>query len=367
MAGLDSPVVLFLDDNVEELEPLARAVQDAGAAKSEVVFPGAVTEEHLRDADLVIVDYTIGNWTDNEKDRRISLLPKNGVALAAVLRQYSEGLKTAPPTGYSLITADPRSLGAMPAERRPHVISRLTNLEWFFDKRNGIRDASRIVSLGSSVRALPIDAALAFGTIDGLVDILGVPAGHPLRPRFEDDVARCRPPMHHIAERSHGLIILRWLLHRILPHTCFLLDQWHLAARLRVTPDSLSDAMANNKDLGAQLAEWSYRGPLADFDGPRWWRSGVEQWLWNGTGGQSADDDAVLRFLNNFAGGLKPLQIRLPVVTIDSDFNPVLPFVSFDDVVAVHLDDWPSYAEPAYVTKQMLEEHSELNAYVVSF
>ena len=39
-------------------------------------------------------------------------------------------------------------------------------------------------------------------------------------------------------------------------------------------------------------------------------------------------------------------------------------FASFSDTKALRLDDWPDYAEPAYVTNETLQQNPEMKAYV---
>src|SRR5262249_27180871 len=148
-----------------------------------------------------------------------------------VFRQYSDA--KAPPTGYALITGQGQGFGPLPSERRPHVISRLSNVEWFFEKRAPQeRTASQIVDLSRAIRSLPPNVKQDLNDVAALVRFLGVDDNDSLLDRYCDAVMRCRPPLHHLSERSHGLVIIRWLLHRILPHTCFLFDVAHLAARL---------------------------------------------------------------------------------------------------------------------------------------
>ena len=128
------PKVVFIDDDVETLSPLNELVKKNGNLRSDVYSPADVDKELLIDTDLVIVDFTLTNWIDKEPVDQLSLRPINGIALAAVLRQHSEQFRDFPPTGFALITGQPESLGPLPGERRPHIVSRLNNVEWFFEK-----------------------------------------------------------------------------------------------------------------------------------------------------------------------------------------------------------------------------------------
>ena len=201
--------------------------------------------------------------------------------------------------------------------------------------------------------------------VNRLLELLGVAEQNPLFERYLDAVRICRPPIHHLSKESGGLILIRWLLHRILPHTCFLIDERHLAARLRVSIASLRNELNLNGDLQKHLLNYKYTGPLAKFDGPRWWRAGIEQWLWDITEGESAKADVVFSALSvSGATNLQQIEAVRPVVTLDKDLKQEDALSSRSDVVAIQLDDWPSYAEPAYIRRETLEEHEFLKLFV---
>lgn len=368
MSEHESPYILFIDDNEEQLRPLADAVNAKGDVDSLVIGPDDVDDDGLKRADLVAVDYTLDDWTTELASNPISAVPLNGIALAAVLRQHSHRIKSAPPTAFALITGNADSLGQLPAEQRAHVVSRLSNLEWFFQKQTETKkNAQQLVSLASAVRQLPENVVDGLSSLDTFLGFLGVHQGDELSERYAVAVSRCRPPIHYLAKRSHGLVVLRWLLHRILPHTCFLLDSVQLAARLRVRRDALETALANGGTLAAELEQFRYCGPLHDFDGLRWWRDGIEQWLWNKTDGESASDESVVAVVNDAAGQqLEPIGKRRPVAALDENFRREDDFASYDEVVAVQLDDWPSYAEPAYFRRDLVEEHKYLAMFLSS-
>lgn len=364
----EGPRIAFIDDHTEELDALSDLVQRSGASISEVRSPAQVDEELLKLTDLIVVDYTLDDWIDNEPVEQLSLRPVNGVALAAVLRQHSAKLRDFPPTGFALITGQGNALGPLPAERRPHVISRLNNVEWFFEKAvdaGGAQDnATMAVSLAKAIAELPKSVGTRLGNMDALMTFLGA-VDHDVQDRLRDAVHRCRPPIHHLAERSHGLMILRWILHRILPHTTFLLDRLHLAARLHVTPTWLYTQLHEGSALEALLAGQRYHGPLSDFDGPRWWRDGVEQLLWDATDGNSSKPKEIHKAM--MAAGIEEpddVGISRPVVTLDHNLNVNSEFSPAESTVPLHLDDWPSYAEPAFIRKEELAEHEQLKMYV---
>lgn len=361
----NGPRIAFIDDHQEELQAFAEQVKEAGASESKVYNPSEVSEELLRDTDLVIVDYTLEDWVDSVQvdNDQLSLKPINGIALSSVLREHSSKLKEFPPTGFALITGKPERLCPTPSERRPHVVSRLNNVEWYFEKQTP--NPAQVISLATAISQLPESVSKQLGSMDALLDYFEV-TSHRLRERFYSAVSRCRPPIHDLAQRSHGLVILRWLLHRILPHTTFLMDSLHLAARLRITPDSLRQCLTPDSPLSALLSEHAYTGPLDTFDGPRWWREGVEQLLWENTEGESSNTTAIHKSLE-IAGvqGFDPVTFERPVVVLDQDLKPQDQLAGIHEVVQLQLDDWPSYAEPAYMRKDYLGDHPDMKMFAV--
>jgi hypothetical protein len=369
MSEREAPTVVFIDDDQEELAPLAKSVAEAGMLGCKVDSPGDVDINLLRDADLVIVDYNLDKWIKDVDTSNLSLIPSNGTALSAVLREHyrKPELTHFPPTGFALITGEPQGVCSTPGERRPHVVARLSNLEWYFEKHDDHEaNVQRIASLATAIHSLPRDLSKHIVGLETLMELLGVETSDLLAGRYIESVSYCRPPIHHLSKESGGLVLLRWLLHRILPHTCFLLCQTELAARLRVSPESLAQELSNSSHLGQALAPYNYTGLLSNFDGRRWWRGGIEQFLWDITDGESMDSDALRASLDKVGASLlSPIDITRPVVTIDETFKTEARLSSINDTVALHLDDWPSYAEPAYLRRDLLEANEELQLFVV--
>src|SRR5262249_33818449 len=157
----------------------------------------------------------------------------------------------------------------------------------------------------------------------------------------------------------HGLAFLRWLLHRILPYPCFLWDTYRLAARLRVTHASLQSALDSN--FSSLLEPCRYKGALIDFLGLRWWRCGIEAFIWELTEGDPFEPQRVRGLLAQRTGiSLEPTASLQPSVCVDENYQP-LP-EACDPAEAVHIqpDDWPPYADLAWTTLQLAREHPRL-------
>jgi hypothetical protein len=364
MADTRPATVLFIEDQEAELRLLAEEIRSAGVA-AEILAPEDVELADLEKANLVVVDYNLGGWLQFLQDIPLSAKPPNGVAVASVLREHVASVQPFPPTGFALITGKGEEISRLPSEQRAHVISRLSNLEWFFEKQAGLENATPICSLSSAIQGIPEDIG-SLGQIENLAEFLGTHRDDVLFERYCNSIHRCRPPIHNLAIQSHGITLIRWLLHRILPHATFLIDTLHLAARLLITPDSLVGELTKQTEFTKAIGSLEYDGPLSDFDGTRWWTDGIEQWLWEITNHNSDDPEAIHEALR--MNGFQPqtLGLRRPVVTLDPNLKPETEFAELDDVVAVSLDDWPSYAQSAYMRKSTIRENTNLTMYVDS-
>lgn len=178
------------------------------------------------------------------------------------------------------------------------------------------------------------------------------------------EIQRCRPPIHEFAEHTHGIGVVRWALHKILPYPTFLLDEAHLAARLRVTLQSLR-SVVHSAEFAALFDNTRYSGQLATFLGQRWWRAGIEDAIFEATASQPGD----LRVLHDV------LKERLPKIEVHTARRlfPVLGrqfktkdvLATEDAVVEVRPDDWPPFADEAWALRSDLEDAPELKAVAV--
>ncbi len=365
------PLVLVIDDRSDE-ERLRDQVWGADI-EVWVEHPQDVTDLQLLQASLVLVDYRLDNWPERDNASCLGLRPPNGLALAAVFREQVQGDQTQA-IAFAVHSAHlPDLSGGLPPEPRQHLIARAHNLEWVFAKtttRDESRDlAGQVASLASAVQRLPASwlADQPDGRWSIATSLLAVPPDAAWADEAIAGVQDCHPPVHELSERSHGLSFLRWLAQRILPYPCFLWDTHYLSARLRVTHDSLSQALASNTSLTEMLEPCAYKGILHGFLGPRWWRAGIEAFLWAVTEGNPFEVEVL-------HSALQPLcrdQLRFseqsqPVVCLDRDYRPLPEDVDIDDAVRIQPDDWPSYADQAWTTIALARDEPSLRALVLS-
>ncbi len=370
MSDSDRPRVLIVDDEPDDqralLEELRRHVE------VNTVTPEDLQRENLREVDLVLVDLRLDYWPSREAVSSIALKPLNGLALAATLRGHANEVNSRRPIALALYSAHLIDISAgLPPEPREHILARANNLEWVFPKVQGDEDkplSQRIASLASAVRELPStwpggDTDETRATVNQL---LALDETSDWTLRAWDDVDSCHPPLHDLSEGSHGLAFLRWFLYCILPYPCFLWDTYHLAARLRLSLEFLEEELREGGAITQALLPFKYKGILSDFLGPRWWRSGIEFFLWNATNSASFDPGSVHKVLEELSGhSVARSDFIHPIICLDEDFRSEPPACSIEHAVRIRPDDWPPYADQAWARLELALENPRVRALVI--
>lgn len=360
------PVVLMVDDDPDSIEPQAAALSTAFSIIRKA--PSDVTATDLRRAHVALIDYSLRDWPERDRQESIAFQPQNGVALASTLRSYADEFLQRRPKAYAIHSGRLTDLsGGLPTRGREHAIARAANLEWVFLKGPGGLEQliSKVKSLATGMSRFPSTwpTDLAGGSSE-LTKLLALSATQLWAGRAEEDVKRCSPPAHSAAVATRGHAVARWLLHQILPYPTFLLDKYYLAARLFVTADSLEEALRDRAATKA-ISSALYRGAFAGFLGPRWWRAGVEHLLWEWTKGAAFDRDAVLTAVRRRFGDVAEVDQRRPVVLVDDDsFRPTSEVADLSEVVQVQPDDWPVYAEQAWMIAAEAIDDAELRVLI---
>jgi CheY-like chemotaxis protein len=360
--------ILAIDDQPESLEALRVALRPV---PMRVRGPWAVDEADLIKADLIVVDLKLPDWDERGATGVLAAWPDNGQAVIGNLRGHLERLEKTRPTSFALQSSYLDEVwGGLPPEYRAHALAHVLNLEWIFAKTAAADEAQlsrQLIALARATRTLP--ASWPQGNYDATKALVAKLLGLSTRFRWFaqawEDVERCHPPVHDLVAATHGTVFIRWLLHRILPYPCFLWDEQHLGARLGLVPQGLAAAIADKPALH-QLESARYGGVLADFLGPRWWRTGIETVLWRITKGASSDLGAVRVALT--AAGLDHPELApgRRTICIDESFRPLAAPATPSEAIRIQPDDWPSYADPAWTTLELARGSAKLRALVLS-
>lgn len=366
MAADRVPHVLFIDDS--ELTSQLELERNLGQHDVNVRLrpPEEAIESDLRWADVVVVDYFLTNWPERDDTASVARAPRDGLAAAASIRsallppltERGPGSPAPRAVAFALWSGNLKEASFdLPEVVLPHVFSRENNIEWAFRREELLADegARQVALLAYAVQALPErwprEAPLAEEQMFAMLD-LGTGEETSGEKFWIADARRqaldCRPPLHELSERSHGLVLLRWLLHRIFPYPCFLFDELQLCARLRV--DALEGGHTDVDSLYRTLAPYEYTGMLAGFRGRRWWRAGVEDWLFTATEGQSGSPGEVASIAKCHGALVTKTWVR-PVVVIGGDLARSSTFAEVEQTVRVRPDDWPPFADDAFALR----------------
>lgn len=364
------PAILIIDDQ-EEQSALTQHLASTGLVSAKLLHPNDVTLEDLIAADLVLIDYRLENWPERDEITQLSLRAPDGLAVAFVLRRHIQDGEKESPTSIAMLTGQIEKLaGPLPTEHREHVIAHMNNLEWVFQKAKPDEDArlaNQLIDLATAVSLLPQRWGKEVEPMSQLAALLNIDQEEPVSEKLLEEVESCNPPIHELSEWSHGLAVLRWLLHKILPYPCFLWDTHYMAARLTIDHKSFVSALSANNKLCDLLTPAKYNGILANFQGTRWWRSRVEFLLWELTGGQSADSELVRKQISEHVGiDLLASEPSInPIVCINTDYQALDQCYSIKESVRIRPDDWPPYADQAWTMIELARSEPKLKSLVL--
>jgi len=361
------PVILHVDDNPEDLRDWQMLVEASGKAQLLRRHPHEVKEEDLKSASLLLVDVKLESWPQRDQLESLSLQPRNGLALLAILQEHVHEVRNASPCAFALYTGAIHEI-ARGLVSQPHLVARAYNLEWVINKAQSADSRlHQVLELAGAVQVLPNDwpGETPEEAEKAVKSWLGLKEPPSWESQAWRSVLQCHPPAHELAEHTRGVALLRWFLHRILPYPCFLLDEMHLAARLRVTPGSLRRSLASGTGLCRELGAVMYTGQCANFHGRRWWRSGVEALVFD----LAREDPSSIDFLHEKLRELDPTLefLRDPTVVpiLNAKYEFESDLLSIDDAILVQPDDWPPYADHAWTSAELAREEDVLRAIVV--
>lgn len=362
--------ILIVDDNADDERAKLSEWRELAAIK--VLHPQDVTLENLLEALVVVVDFRLDeSWPERDEIDCIALQPMNGLALLQVLKSHKCNLEQSP-TAFVLRSGHLSDLtsGRMP-DTRLHSIARQHGLEWVLEKTGEkprlATQLQQIFSLADAVADLPEhwpteDREDASGLFRNWLKL----PESSWRSLAWQDIEDCNPPIHELESQRDGMRLIRWMAQRILPYPCFLVNELRLAARLRVTLESLKEGLANGLQHTFESAE--YTGALHHFSGgPCWWRSGLESVLWQLSDGRSFETAFLFDLLNSKCDNrLGRLGVDQPVLCLDDKLGWLPDPIDISQAVRIQPDDWPMFAEQAWASLANAGEHPQLAAAVIA-
>lgn len=362
------PFLLVVDDKADDVRSgLVHRLADQATVT--VLHPSDVELEDLAKTDLVLMDYKLDQWPERDKQSAVSFDIRSGLALATVLREVADNATPDRLTAVALHTAHlSDASGRIRPPHSTHVVARLNNLEWVFEKQKKKTDPDpypQVVELAKAVQRLrgdwPAEAFASEAHARTLLDLRDEVAWFD---RSWREVLECQPPIHELAGTEHGILFLRWFLHQVLPYPCFLWDGHRVATRLRMRVEDFEQIVASNGDFAQDLRRRRYTGLLDGFLGNRWWRTAIEDYAWELGRGTSGNPDLFGDRLRERAGvDLELIEISDPVVCLDRDFKPV-EVASPQDAVRLRPDYWPSFADAAWMKIDAVVDDPSLQAMV---
>src|SRR5947209_20116592 len=98
--------ILIIDDKPDEVTLTAPLGQTPGIS-AKVLHPEEVEVGDLSSADLVLVDYQLDddNWPKRQEGP-VARQPKDGLALASLLRRQVHGVEKASPTAFGILSSE---------------------------------------------------------------------------------------------------------------------------------------------------------------------------------------------------------------------------------------------------------------------
>ena len=287
------PTILVVDDKPDDLLRNRLKLALVDHARLTVSHPSDVALSDLKRAHLVLMDYRLEVWEERDV-QSVAFDIRTGMALATILREIADKETPGRLTAIALHTA--HLSDASGRIRRPHsshVVARLNNLEWVFEKNDDRPDPALyrpVAQLAHAVQRLqgdwPDDPSASEARTRRL---LNADDDASWSQRAWREIRECQPPVYELGGGPRGVFFLRWLLHQILPYPCFLWSVDWVAARLRIPVRHLERLMASDCDLARDLERLKYTGILAGFLGDRWWRTAIEDYTWS-LGGSRLED-----------------------------------------------------------------------------
>src|SRR5258707_946823 len=195
------PLVLIIDEELDQIASTPRALNASGRVRAHAVHPSDLDLAAVAAASLVLVDQELK--LDANPQPLATWIP-DGVALATALRRHlARSKERHSPTAFALLSSELAGLAdPLPVVAGRTQIARHNNLDWAFDKTDEKR-LDQIISLAEAVARIPQSWTRGINAFGDIAPLLG------LRPDEQDSdscwevVERCHPPIHEESQWTH--------------------------------------------------------------------------------------------------------------------------------------------------------------------
>jgi len=342
--GTASVRILYIDDDPDRSAALFRQhfsrIEVLNTNDSD--FLQKLENEATR-ADIIVTDYDL---KDTLRSAGAALYPRDGQALNEVIDSMMRRL-----TRKAVFTIYSAQLSRIPGLEKldgvPHLQARKLGVVLVGTKHRPEEFMRRLAVVADGLKQVKGWVPNRGTTLRELfVPALRIPDDAAWREDAIIEVERFRPPVQEMEEREDKAAFLSWLALEIFPYPTFLIGLEHVALALRVDPDWLDKAISKRGDeILRELEGVRYKGILADLEGPRWWRVGLNQELWKATRQRPWDRETLGGIVKTWFGeDVRLIEQPDPVLLYDEFGRTTKDVADVSETVRFMPSGWPAPA-----------------------
>ncbi len=337
----DITEVVYIDDHIEE----AAQLEDAFGQFKKVDLHDSewlkALEPAIENAGLIITDLKLDYMAQREPFWSID---------GKVLNEFIRAKRRENPK-HPLFTIFSGNLNEVPNPEhhagRPHILAQYLDADWVGDKTKGSEFRGQLLLLCDARRELQAGTCDPSTISEYWRSVFKLESDLSWSEEALKEIERFQPPVQHLYGTGRDeRIFLQWMTRVVFPYPTFLLDAYEVAIRLRLDPKQTASLLADGSSaISRALTPVRYGGILASFEGDRWWRVGLGDWLWDQTAGNPYDRGRLQEALAEAAGQqLKFLEERDPVLLRDKRGRLMEDDLIADasEAVRIQPDEWPA-------------------------
>ncbi|MCM0019193.1 MAG: hypothetical protein NBV67_04310 [Tagaea sp.] len=358
--------IVYIDDSLGAAEhALKKAfpdIQVLDSSKSDLID---AFEHCVESCDVFVCDIDLKKGVFGQST---AVSPKDGPGLIGVIRSQRKQAAGLPRPVFAILSGEIKHRDYFKglSDRLPVLAAKL-GVTLVGEKGGEDQKAfiKGLAALNAAVAVLKRD--FVGNSSDGLVKIekaLGLGKNDGFLEAARRDIRAFDPPIEDVQDRRDYVALLDWMAHRILPYPSFLIDRFELAMILGVLPKELDRFLKRHAGF---LDKARYRGVLHELDGPRWWRAGALDAVWQGTKGRPSDPEAVEIYRRKLFDrtALKSLDAGHPVLLYDADGVTTGIVADAGECVRFRPEGWPDPSRPAWIRADDVGNDTDLRGRVL--